>query len=157
MFGVFVSYDYSAPEKTYYSAKPPSFSGDSTQFKWWKRKMYTYILILDDELQDILEVGIDFDVDVVGMVKDRKALTPSEKKVYRKHHRVRGILIEALPHSEYIKIIDNYTADTIFESLCSTYEGNQQVKEAKVNLLVQHYELFRMKDDKDIETMFSRF
>lgn len=54
-------------------------------------------------------------------------------------------------------MIDKSIAKTIFESLCSTYEWNEQVKKAKANLLVQHYELFKMKDDKDIETMFYRF
>lgn len=62
------------------------------------------------------------------MVKDKKNLTPAQKKIYRKHHKVRGILIEALPHYEYIKIIDKSTVKTIFESLCSAYEGNQLVK-----------------------------
>lgn len=62
-------------------------------------------------------------------------------------------MIEVIPHSKYIKIIDKSTAKTIFESLCSTYDVNQQVKEAKTNFLVQHYELFRMKDDEDIETI----
>ena len=47
--------------------------------------MYTYIIGLDDELWYILEDGIDMVVDGVGMVKDRKTPTPSQKKVYRKH------------------------------------------------------------------------
>lgn len=93
MYDVYVSYDYSAPEKSHYFSKPPSFSGGSTQFEWWKRKMYTYIISLDDELWDMLEYGIDLDVNGVRIAKDRKTLTPSQKKVYRKHHRVQGILI----------------------------------------------------------------
>jgi hypothetical protein len=31
------------------------------------------------------------------------------------------------------------------------------VKEAKANFLVHQYELFKMKEDEDIETMFARF
>lgn len=41
---------------------------------------------------------------------------------------MRGILVDILPYSEYIKIIDKSTANTIFESLCAIYEGNQQVR-----------------------------
>ena len=74
-----------------------------------------------------------------------------------KHHRVRGISVDDLPQSEYIKFIEKSTAKTNFESICYTYEGNKQVKEAKANLLVQQYELFRMMEDGDIETKFSRF
>jgi len=65
--------------------------------------------------------------------------------------------VRALPHSEYTKIVDMSTAKTIFESLCSIYEGNQLVKEANANQLVHQYEFFRMKEDEDIETMYSRF
>lgn len=83
--------------------------------------MCTYIIDLDDELWDILEDGINIEVNGVVTVKDSKTLTLTQKKNYRKHHRVRGILIEALPHSEYIKIIDTFAATTIFESFCPTY------------------------------------
>lgn len=90
--------------------------------------MYTHIIGLDDELRDILEDGINILVNGVRMVDDRKTLTHALQKLYRKHHRVKGILVDAFPHSEYVKIIDKSTAKTIFESLCSIYEGNQQVK-----------------------------
>lgn len=152
-----VNYDYSNPEKKKYTARPPNFSGNFNKFEWWKRKMYTHTICLDDNLLDILEDDIDIPVNGVRMVFDRKTLTPAQKKVCRKHHSTRGILVDDLPHSEYIKIIDKSTANSVLNSLCATYEGNQQIQEAKANLLVQHYELFRMKEDEDIETMFSRF
>lgn len=66
-------------------------------------------------------------------------------------------MVDALPHFEYIKIIEKFTTKTIFKSLCAIYEGNQQVQEAKTNLLAQQYEMFKTKEDEDIEIMFSRF
>ncbi|XP_050909755.1 uncharacterized protein LOC127123595 [Lathyrus oleraceus] len=154
---VVISHDYSTFEKNNYTARPPTFSGGSIEFEWWKSNMYTHIIGLYDELWDILEDGIDIPVNGVRMATDKKSLTPAQKKTYRKHHRVKGILVDIIRHSEYIKIIDKFTTKTIFESLCATYEGNQQVKEAKANLLVQQYELFRMIEYEDIETIFSRF
>lgn len=123
-----IPYDYSASENSQYSTRPPTFNNDSTQFEWWKSKMYSYIIGLDDELWNILEDGLNIEVNSIGIVADRKTTTPTQKKIFRKHHRVRGILIEALPHSKYINIIDKSTAKTISESLCSIYEGNLQVK-----------------------------
>jgi hypothetical protein len=67
------------------------------------------------------------------------------------------IVVDVIPHYEFNKLTNTSTAKYAFEALCATYEGNEQVKEAKTNLLVQQYELFRMKEDEDIETMFSRF
>lgn len=71
------------------------------------------------------------------MVSDRKSLTPAHKKIYRKHHRVRDILVDVLPHSEYNKTISISIAHTIFKCICVTYEWDQQVQEAKASLLVQ--------------------
>lgn len=98
--------------------------------------MYTHIIGLDDDLQEIIEDGIDIQVNGAGMVTNRKSLTHAQKKTYKKHHRVKGIFVYVLPHSEYIKIIDKSTSKTIFDSLCATYERNQQVKVEKDNLLV---------------------
>ena len=98
---------------------------------------------------DIIEDGVTFPVDAKGMIMDRK--------MYKKHHKVRGILVEALPHSEYTEIVNKFTTKAIFESLCCTYEGNKHVKEAKTNQLMHQYEIFRMKEHEDIKTMYSRF
>lgn len=51
--------NYNNSEKNDYTARPPTFIGDSTEFEWWKNKMYTHIMDRDNELWDILEDGID--------------------------------------------------------------------------------------------------
>jgi len=40
----------STSDKNSYSVKPPSFNGDATQFSWWKRKICSHIIDIDDEL-----------------------------------------------------------------------------------------------------------
>lgn len=52
-------------EKNSYTTRPLTFGGDSTEFEWWKSKMYTRSIGLDDELWDILEDGIDIPVNGV--------------------------------------------------------------------------------------------
>jgi hypothetical protein len=66
-------------------------------------------------------------------------------------------MLNSLNQAYHLRIVNKSTAKSIWDSLCSTYEGNQQVKEAKANLLLHLYELFKMKEDEDIETMFARF
>src|SRR4030065_1028137 len=148
---------YNDKERGSHSSRPPLFTGEAEKFPWWKRKLYSHIIGIDDELWDIIEDGIDIEVDDEGKCVDRKRLTDEQKKVYKKHHRVRGIMCDAIPHEEFMKISKKSTAKSIFESLCSSYEGNQQVREAKANMLVQQYELFRMTEDETIDAMFSRF
>jgi len=120
--------------------------------------MYSHIMGMNDELCDILEEGVgDLKLDEKGAALDRKAHTTEQKKLYKKHHTIRGILVAALPHKEYLKMSDKSTVKAMFTSLCSLYEGNKKVREAKATMLVHQYELFRMKEDENIETMYSRF
>lgn len=96
-------------------------------------------------------------MDEEGIVADKRRLTVTQKKMYKNQHRVCGTQVDALPHAVYMKIVDKSTVKSIYVSLFSTYEGNQQVKEAMANPLVHQYELFRMKKDEDIEAIHSRF
>jgi len=58
------------------------------------------------------------------MAIESKKLKTTQKNIYKKNHIVRGILVEALPRAEYMKIGDRPTTKSIIESLCSTYKGN---------------------------------
>ncbi|KAK2456470.1 gag-protease polyprotein [Trifolium repens] len=156
-----VKFDYDTNEKDRRSSdKVPFFNGTETGYPFWKTKMYSHIMGIDCDMWDLVEDGVNFEnMDSEGIVssKDRKAFTPTQKIEYKKHHNVKGMMTNAISHDEYLKIGDKRTAKSIWDSLKSKYEGNKQVKEAKANLLVHQYELFKMKDGEDIETMFSRF
>ena len=120
--------------------------------------MYSHIMGLDEELWNVLEDGVgDLVLDEEGAVIDRKKHIVAEKKMYKKHDKIRGILVAALPHKQYLKMSDKSTTKAMFASLCSNYEGNKKVKEVKAIMLVHQYELFKMKEDENIETMHSRF
>ncbi|WJX25131.1 hypothetical protein P8452_14201 [Trifolium repens] len=154
-----VPHDYDVEDnKT--SNKAPKFNGDASNFSWWKDRIYSHLIGLDDELWVLVEEGVTFQgLDEKGRlsIEERKKFTHTDKKLYKKHHKVKDLLIGCITHDEYLKITDKSTAKSIYDSLCSTYEGNKQVQEEKVTLLIQQYELFRMKDDENIESMYSRF
>ena len=64
---------------------------------------------LDEELWDILEDEVgDLDLDKEEVVVDRKKHTPAQKKMYKKHHKIRGSLVLAIPRAEYMKIVTPY-------------------------------------------------
>ncbi|RHN55345.1 putative transcription factor interactor and regulator CCHC(Zn) family [Medicago truncatula] len=153
-----VKHDYDTADKKTDSGKAPRFNGDPEEFSWWKTNMYSFIMGLDEELWDILEDGVDdLDLDEEGAAIDRKIHTPAQKKLYKKHHKIRGIIVASIPRTEYMKMSDKSTAKAMFASLCANFEGSKKVKEAKALMLVHQYELFRMKDDESIEEMYSRF
>ena len=158
--GFIIPYDYGTEDKSSGSGsnKPPMVNGDHETFSWWKTKMYTHIMGLDEERWDVLEDGVgDLVLDEEGATIDKKKHTPSQKKLYKKHREIRGILVDVLPHKEYMKMSYKSTAQAMFTSLCSNYEGNKKVREAKTIMLVHQYELLKMKDDESIQDMYSRF
>jgi hypothetical protein len=147
--GVVVSYDYGTDDKSSSSSKPPVFNGDPNTFSWWKTKMYSYIMGLDEELWQVLEDGVDdLELDEEGVVVDRKKHTAAQKKMYKKHHRIRGIIVASLPHKEYLKMSDKTTAKAMFASLCSNHKGNKNYSGWVIKLLwwfiIMNYSGWRM-------------
>ncbi|GJX21271.1 hypothetical protein Tco_0223948 [Tanacetum coccineum] len=49
------------------------------------------------------------------------------------------------------------TAKEIWKTLLITHQGNSQVKDNKINLLVQQYEQFVISEDGSIDSAFARF
>mgnify|MGYP007022411353 FL=1 len=95
-----VSHDYSDSKKSSVG-KIPKFNGDAEEFSWWKTNFYSYIMSLDEELWDILEDGVgDLVLDEEGAAVDRKKHTPELRKLYKKHHIIRGALVTAIPKAE---------------------------------------------------------
>jgi len=83
-----VPYDYSDNKAD--SGKILKFNGDPEEFSWWKTNFYSYIMGLDEKLWDILEDRVgDLDLDEEGVVVDRKKHTSAQKKMYKKHHKIR--------------------------------------------------------------------
>ena len=60
------------------SNKAPRFNGDPETFPWWKTKMYSYIMGLDEELWDVLEDGVgNLVLNEEGAIIDREKHTVS--------------------------------------------------------------------------------
>ena len=80
---------------------------------------------------------------------DRKKVQLNAKAVF--------ILHCAIDRNEFNRIWHCKSAKEIWKLLEVTYEGNDQVKESKINILMHDYELFSIKDFESIVEMFSRF
>ncbi|VFQ85244.1 unnamed protein product [Cuscuta campestris] len=68
-----------------------------------------------------------------------------------------NMLYCAVNPNDYRKISCCSTAKEMWDKLEVTYEGTDQVREAKIDFLTQEYEMFRMKEHKKIDDMFDRF
>jgi hypothetical protein len=57
---------------------------------------------------------------------------------------------------EFNKIRSCKKARDIWHALEETHEGTNQVKESKIDMLVHHYELFKILPNESITNMFTR-
>ncbi|GJV61913.1 hypothetical protein Tco_1468013 [Tanacetum coccineum] len=67
------------------------------------------------------------------------------------------VIYNALPRKEYERIFMCNTAKEIWKILLITHQGNSQVKDNKIDLLVQQYEQFVISEDESIDSAFARF
>ncbi|GJR00651.1 hypothetical protein Tco_0523635 [Tanacetum coccineum] len=67
------------------------------------------------------------------------------------------VIYNALPRKEYERIFMCKTEKEIWKTLLITHQGNCQVKDNKINLLLQQYEQFVIFEDESIDNAFARF
>ncbi|GJU49469.1 DUF4219 domain-containing protein [Tanacetum coccineum] len=79
------------------------------------------------------------------------------KKKLAKNNEAKMVIYNALPRIEYERIFMCNTAKEIWKTLLITHQGNNQVKDNKIDLLVQQYEQFVISEDETIDSNFARF
>ncbi|GKC92553.1 hypothetical protein Tco_1157995 [Tanacetum coccineum] len=67
------------------------------------------------------------------------------------------VIYNALPRKEYEGILMCNTEKENWKTLLITHQGNSQVKDNKIDLLVQQYEQFVISEDESIDSAFARF
>ena len=80
-----------------------------------------------------------------------------QKRLIAKNNEAKMMLYNALPKKEYERVFMCKTAKDIWQSLIVTHQGNSQVKDNKIDLLVQQYEQFVIPEDETIDSAFARF
>ncbi|GJV49908.1 retrovirus-related pol polyprotein from transposon TNT 1-94 [Tanacetum coccineum] len=79
------------------------------------------------------------------------------KKWTAKNNEAKMVIYNALPRKEYERIFMCNTTKEIWKTLLITHQGNSQVKDNKIDLLVQQYEQFVISEDESIDSAFARF
>nr|GFA58503.1 zf-CCHC domain-containing protein/UBN2 domain-containing protein [Tanacetum cinerariifolium] len=74
-----------------------------------------------------------------------------------KNNEAKMVIYNALLRKEYERIFMCNTAKEIWKTLLITHQGNSQVKDNKIDLLVQQYEQFVIFEDESIDSVFARF
>ncbi|GAV68367.1 LOW QUALITY PROTEIN: zf-CCHC domain-containing protein/UBN2 domain-containing protein, partial [Cephalotus follicularis] len=133
----------------------PFFDGNTCCH--WKAKMTIFIQSLDYNLWDLIVDGPNLPTvtlengDVVP--KPRNLYDDNDRRRVQVNAKAKHIIICAINSNDFSRI-SSISAKEMWDRLEVTYKGANQVKEAKISMLVHDYEIFTM---NDIKSMFSRF
>ncbi|GKE66278.1 hypothetical protein Tco_1520439, partial [Tanacetum coccineum] len=122
----------------------------------------TYVKAKDLDLYHIILNG---DFPPVARNKETQVLemVPFEqqdddlKKKLAKNNEAKMVLYNALAKKEYERIFMCKISKDIWQSLLITHQGNSQVNDNKIDLLVQQYEQFFILEEESIDSGFARF
>jgi hypothetical protein len=107
------------------SIRPPIFDG--TNFNYWKVRVTAYLQSLGMDVWDIIETGYTF-----------PSATPTdaaEKKKYETNAKVVNTLLGFLSQTEFVKVMQYKSTKEIWDKIVLSYEGDEQVKRAKLQTL----------------------
>jgi len=140
--------------------RPPLFEPNC--FIYWKNRFETYVKSKDIDLWYIIVDGDYKPIsnNISGGRDEGATLTrhsDEQKKLIAKNNEAKMMLYNALPKKEYERVFMCKTAKDIWQSLIITHQGNSQVKDNKIDLLVQQYEQFVISEDETIDSAFARF
>eukprot|EP00253_Pinus_taeda_P018537 PITA_18537 len=128
------------------SIRPPIFDGSN--FVYWKVRTTAYLQSLGAEVWDIVEGGYTF-----------PSTTPTDtvgKKLYETNAKSVNTLLGSLSKSEFVKVMQLKIAKEIWDKIILSYEGDDQVKRAKLQSLKIQHETLRMHNDESVANYFLR-
>ncbi|VFQ69601.1 unnamed protein product [Cuscuta campestris] len=139
------------------TTRPPLFDG--TNYTYWKERMRIFIQANNFLLWRIIKNGEEVPMKKVGettVPKTEDEYDAQDIKKIENNAKAINILYCAVNPDDYRKISCCSTAKDMWDKLEITYEGTNQVREAKIDFLTHEYELFRMKENEKIDEMFER-
>ncbi|CAL1363606.1 unnamed protein product [Linum trigynum] len=129
---------------------PPVFTGSN--YTAWKKRMKTFLWGVDEDLWIVVRDG------PLAMDNEEQGIwSAAQKKSAQLNQRAMHILQSAMAPDEADKVEHCDSAQEIWNSLESTYEGTSNIKETRIDLLVHEYECFEMAPGEGIHEMYSRF
>ena len=123
--------------------KAPLFNG--TNFAFWKVRMRTYIMALGADVWDVVDIG--YVKPVVLTNKDEKA---------KVNAKAMNSILSGLAEAEFVKVMHCDSTKVMWDKLISSYEGNEKVKDAKLQTHRLKFEQLKMDEDKTISKHFLR-
>jgi hypothetical protein len=110
--------------------------------------MRTYITALGADVWDVLETGY---------IKPIVLASKDDKFEFSFNAKVMNVILNGLAEDEFVKVMHLESAKAMWDKLISSYEGNEKVKDAKLQKYRLKFEQLKMNEDEIVSKYFLRF
>ncbi|KAL8104283.1 hypothetical protein AgCh_028487 [Apium graveolens] len=101
-------------------------------------------------------IGVDVAV-AKSIPKPRAEWTPEDIKEVHKDKKAMNILFNGLDKDMFDNVINSLSTKEIWDTVQLICEGTEQVRENKMQLLIQQYEYFHSEEGESLNDTFNRF
>jgi hypothetical protein len=91
-----------------------------------------------------------------GYVKPVVVVNKDDKLEFSFNTKAMNAILSGLAEVEFIKVMHLGTAKEMWDKLISNYEGNEKVKDAKIQIYRVQFERLKMKEDEIVGKYFMR-
>jgi hypothetical protein len=119
--------------------KAPLFNG--TNFAFWKVRMRTYIMDLGANVWDVVDIGY---VKLVVLANE------DDKSKFSFNAKAMNAILSGFAEEEFVNVMHLGTAKEMWDKFISSYEGNEKVKDAKLQTYRVQFEQLNMKEDETV-------
>jgi hypothetical protein len=109
---------------------------NGTNFALWNVRMRTYIMCLGVDVWDVVDIGY-----VKPVVLDNK----DDKLEFIFNAKAMNVILSGLAEAEIVKVMHLETAKEMWDKRISSYEGNEKVKDTKLQTYRVQFEQMKMK------------
>ena len=137
---------------------------DKDNYFHWKVKMRLHLNAIDEAYVDCIEKGPHIPmkaatgVEEEGMVpKPPNEQTLEDIEAIHKDKKAMNILFNGIDQDMFDCVLNLTTSKEVWDTIQTICEGTEQVRENKMQLLIQQYEYFHYKSGEKLTDIYSRF
>jgi hypothetical protein len=119
--------------------RPPLFDG--TNFSFWKIRMRTHLMSLGADVWDVVETGY---------VKPVVLASKGDNMEFSFNAKEMNAILSGLAEAEFVKVMHYDSIKVTWDKMISSYEGNEKVKDAKLQTHRLKFEQLKMDENETI-------
>ena len=127
------------------SNRPSLFNGSN--YGYWKKRIKIFIQASDYKMWGIIVSGLHAPTKIINNVPIPKAESEwdeNDERMAQLNAKAMNLLCYSLDANEFNRILGCISTKKNWDKLEVTYEGTNQVKKTRINMLVHRYELFQI-------------